>query len=174
MLSKVTVMWCLLVTRWVCVDAVTLAVENYSFGAYIFNLLPSTSDSMFARQSRRWTVGCSFRLMTLWYESVFLYLPICKKYGIEHKQNLLLTNFSLLLWHMKKSRSWISRTVTHFYLFEYLVVVPKFWLCRVPHFINFDYMYVNLLCHSNSFYIHPFSRYIWRTLISLHIIRQIM
>jgi len=101
MLSKVTVMWCLLVTRWVCVDAVTLAVENYSFGAYIFNLLPSTSDSMFARQSRRWTVGCSFRLMTLWYESVFLYLPICKKYGIEHKQNLLLTNFSLLLWHMK-------------------------------------------------------------------------
>ena len=97
-----------------------------------------------------------------------------QKYGIEHKQNLLLTNFSLLLWHMKKSRSWISRTVTHFYLFEYLVVVPKFWLCRVPHFINFDYMYVNLLCHSNSFYIHPFSRYIWRTLISLHIIRQIM
>ena len=26
----------------------------------------------------------------------------------------------------------------------------------VPHFINFDYIYVNLLCHSNSFYIIHF------------------
>ena len=80
-----------------------------------------------------------------------------------------------------KSFSWISGTVIHFYLFEYWVIVPKFWSCRCARqFSHFDYIWVNLHCDSDSFAIYPFLRdirklyhYCWEQNITRRIIYKL-